>query len=345
MSLSQDSRRPLRQRSSTLGPLLVVGALLLVTNVGLSGEDTAPGTEVIAVTDVFQPFLEKSPVLWQGGWRTFSDETGWVVLAVGLAPLRHDDGQPVSVQDAAKVARANAGKEMIRAIQGIKLSAEESGRLSGSTPGGSTRVREYFRAVSREQMDATLRGTEPVGSWYIDEKRYLAVMIALGSPGNPLLQAKATSKPSGVKFRNVQMEARWREVFRSRAGILTGGAALYRKQNETLLLVVGRAQLDSSRPAAAKLVTEATAAKELVQFVQGLKLSAWEESATEQVHLAQEERALYQEVKETIQSMSAGRVRGIAQALSPVGTWESTDGQYLYQGFVARLSEIETKKP
>ena len=169
------------------------------------------------------------------------------------------------------------------------------------------------------------------------------VLVAVGNAGNPLLAAKASTRNSVLKFRNVELDHKWRNAFRAREGILTGGAALYRDDNETLILVVGRARLtDDPNTALTKhLVADTTAAKELVRFVEGLKIRASKEARLDQVRFTEDEKTVFEDIKETLRTTSIVKVQGIARMLKSVGSWEAVDGQYFYAGYVVKLSDAK----
>ena len=300
--------------------------------------DSSQGEEAI-ITEGFRRYLDEATVLWQGGGKTFVERDSWVALGVGLAPLKDDQGRTVADVDARTVARANANRELAKAIHGANSSQTDSTKQTGTQ-----RIVESFRSFSREEVESTLRGTEVVGSWYVDGKRYVAVMVGVGSSGNRLFEAQATTQQSGVKFYNVKLSSTWRSVFRSRPGILTGGASLYRQGNETLILVVGKGRAVNNDPESLsdlEISAEDNAATELVQFVNGLKVQARDEVARQYTRLTQDEKTIYESVKRTVESIRTEKVSGMPPTRIAVGSWESQDGKYVYLAFAVKVSDLQ----
>ena len=325
-------------------------ALILVLGLTVSGETRqAPcgephdaGIDKMVVTEGFKPYLEKAPQLLQGGSRIFVDAKDWVAIGVGLAPLENARGNRIPIGKAKTVARASANKELAGAIAGVKMSGEDSSSVGSSAAAGSDRVRERFLSVSRQDVEASLLHAEVTGTWFADDKRFVAVMVAVGNPGNRLFQASPTTAPSGAHFRKVVMDPAWRDVFRSRAGILAGGASLYRQGGAILILAVGKARMtgDPVDEKQKERASQLTANKEVVQFVSGLQVAARDEATLSKVSLTEEEKTIFDSTKESFRAIRIEKVRGIARMLESVGSWESMDGDYYYQAFVVRLADL-----
>jgi hypothetical protein len=299
--------------------------------------------EKVVITEGFKPYLEKAPNLLQGGSHIFVDGNDWVAIAVGVAPLENESGKRIVVRDAKKAARSIAQKDLVGALSGVKRSAEEHSSMISDQSGGSARIREYFLTLSRQEIKATLQRAEVTGTWFMERNKFVAIMVAVGNPGNPLLEASSTKQTKDPGFSNVTVESPWREVFWSHTGILTGGASLYQQGNGVIIMAVGSARMtgDPVNAIQRERVARAMASREVLQFVQGLQIRAQDEARLTQVRLTAEEKTIFESTREAFKSLVQEKVHGIVRMLKPVGSWHSKKGDYFYQAFVVRLAELQ----
>ena len=73
----------------------------------------------------------------------------------------------------------------------------------------------------------------------------------------------------------------------------------------------------------------------------GLHIAAGEEARLKQIRLTEDEKTIFQQTRETFNSVVKEKAQGVVRMMRPVGSWRSKKEDYFDQAFVVRLAELQ----
>lgn len=289
----------------------------------------------------FEVFLEQHPNLCRGGAEFFLTSKKWIAIGVGRVAFQTEDGHKLSISDATKLARVKANRDLASLIHGFRMSAQDKSVMKSVERDGRTEILELFHSTSTQSIEASLNRVEVVGTWQLDKGGAIAVMVAVGDPHHPLFNRTEIGH-SLVKLRNEQWKDDWKNVFAARPAIANGGASVYRTEDTTWILAVGKARLkgDPVMDRQSQLVASSNAASEAVQLINGLKISSQSIATQNTRRLTADETTLAYEVSETLNKTGSEKVSAKVRLNTAVGTWESDDGSFYFQAIAFKLSDL-----
>lgn len=333
------------------GSAVLVAVLVDPANVAVT---PLPSPEVILdarrveVAPEMLPYL-KDPLLQLGGGRIFSSGEGWLVVAVGLAPLFGEDA--TAERDALKRARVAAGKAIAETVYGSNFDVLEQEVETRCERDGVARFRRWSKTSTREQIEGHLQRAAEFGHWRTNDG-HIAVVLAvtdslagLDAPETLVIDQEGTAPLYPPDW---DMEPQWENVFLEHPRLLEGGAIIYPSSGGLWGICVGAAPLTGDAvndKTHAPHLAELDAGRSIVKYLLGFS----SESVTlfnEEIESIMAERGVNATplIIESLKSMTQEAATGLVRGLHPVGSWTSEDGQKLYRVFVVDARSVLERK-
>ena len=307
----------------------------------VSSPDFLPGCEKL--------LLERN-VLFEGGGAIVmpdgkeDNNSGktWLVLGVGTASLKLENGKTQPVETAWKVANDKALAEIAEALWGATMSAKDSVETKTTADKDGVRTLERIQSMAETERGGLLAGSLEVGRWRISDGQEVAVLRVIASPGHPILKTAGR-----IPVAADTLDAKWRDVVLSSPSLRYGGVAAVEHQGKTWLLVAGVTSVkkDATAVPPEKIeVAQARAMVEWARFTTGVHVQDKTRAELSVERIQRDNEPAWETIQKTFTSRTKTQLESDVRGLVPTGMWLADAGDTWRLVAVFRIA-FENGKP